>query len=636
MGFSGHFAGFSTGTLFDGGLGTELYERGFYINRPFEELNLSAPSDVKAVHRDYLNAGAEYLTLNTFAASRVQLKEFDLDAKLPEIVEAALRIANDARREFLAEGSSKTAPKLALSIGPLGVLVEPLGSFGLDEARAEFANTAALAYVNAEKNPKTHDFDAYVFETFTNLSELESAVEGVRSVDSKRPIVASISVKSSQKDLIAQFAERLGTREDVQALGLNCSEGPADVYSTLKVLRPLTTKPIVVQPNAGTPRHLNGRYFYMTSPDYMAKYAKRFIEAGANGVGGCCGTGPDHIQAMHQALKMVNVQAAATARLSVEAERKEPRAIDATRTPLAERPASSIGQSLINGEHVVSIELIPPKGTDTSKFFEYVSLLQAAGVKYVNIPDGARAMTRVGSLHLATLVQRETGGKIRAIPHFTTRDRNLIALQSDLLGAAVNGLGDVLIVTGDPPKLGNNRDASAVYDIDSIGLTYLVDSLNRGLTPQGEALGSKTGFGIGVAANPTAINLEVEAKRFRYKIESGADYAFTQPIFDPESFLRWRDSLGKDYIPHIVGIWPLISLRNAEFMANEVPGVVVPKWVLEEMEKAGDNPAEAVKRGVAIAIKAMSALEKHCQGFCVSAPAGRAPVALEALRPFLL
>lgn len=628
----------AAGSLFDGGLGTELYERGFYINRPFEELNLSAPSDVKAVHRDYLDAGADYLTLNTFAASRIQLREFDLDAKLPEIVESAIRIANDARREFLAgkPADPENAPKLAFSMGPLGVLVEPLGSFGLDEARAEFAHVARLAVDGAREKPKTHGFDAYVFETFTNLSELDAAIDGVRGVDRERPIVASISVKSSQKDLIAKFAERIGARDGVEALGLNCSEGPADVYATLKVLRPLTAKAIVVQPNAGTPRHLNGRYFYMTSPDYMAKYAKRFVESGATGVGGCCGTGPDHIRAMRNALKMTKVQASGTARISVGADpAAKPNAGEAKRTALRERTASAIGQSLARGEKVMTVELIPPKGTDTAKFFEHVKLLEEAGVKYVNIPDGARAMTRVGSLHLATLVRNRAGGKIRPVPHFTTRDRNLIALQSDLLGAAVNGLGDVLIVTGDPPKLGNNRDASAVYDIDSIGLTYLVDCLNRGITPQGEALGSKTGFGIGVASNPTAINLEVETKRFRYKVESGADYAFTQPIFDPESFLRWRDSLGKDYIPHVVGIWPLISLRNAEFMANEVPGVSVPAWVVQEMEKAGEDADEAVKRGVAIATGVMEKLEKECEGFCVSAPVGRAAASLAALRPFL-
>jgi 5,10-methylenetetrahydrofolate reductase/methionine synthase I (cobalamin-dependent) len=636
MGVSGQFRGFANGTLFDGGLGTELYERGFYINRPFEELNLSAPADVKSVHRDYLDAGAEFLTLNTFAASRVQLKEFDLDAKLPSIIESALRVANDARREFREEAKHQGRnPQLAFSMGPLGVLVEPLGSFGLDETRDEYAHVAALAIENARRSPEEHMFEAYVFETFTNLAELEAAIDGVRSVDPIRPILASISVKSSQKDLIAKFAERIGKRPDVQALGLNCSEGPADLYSTLKVLRPLTDKAIIVQPNAGTPRHLNGRYFYMTSPDYMAKYAKRFIEAGATGVGGCCGTGPDHIAAMANSLKMTNVQAAATARVSVSDSAASSIPSDVSRIPLKDRTASSIGQTLARGEPVISVELIPPKGTDTAKFFEHIKLLSDAGITHVNIPDGARAMTRVGSLHLANLVQRQTEGKMRAIPHFTTRDRNLIALQSDLLGAAVNGLGDVLIVTGDPPKLGNNREASAVYDIDSIGLTYLVDALNRGVTTQGEALGSRTGFGIGVAANPTAINLEIETKRFRYKVESGADYAFTQPIFDAESFLKWRDRLGKDYIPHIVGIWPLISLRNAEFMANEVPGVSVPKRVLEEMEKAGDKPEEAVKRGVAIAVEVMEKLQKHCEGFCVSAPVGRAAVALEALKPFL-
>ena len=410
MGFSVQNTAFSSGTLFDGGLGTELYERGFYINRPFEELNISSPSDVKAVHRDYLEAGAGYLTMNTFAASRVQLKEFDLDSKLPQIIESAVRVANEARKEFLAQSKNSSSPKLAFSMGPLGVLVEPLGSFGLDETRAEFRHVAGLAASNAKENPSTHSFDAYVFETFTNLSELEAAIDGVRSVDPDRPILASISVKSSQKDLIAQFADRIGTRDDVQALGLNCSEGPADLYSTLKVLRPLTPKSIIVQPNAGTPRHLNGRYFYMTSPDYMAKYAKRFIELGATGVGGCCGTGPDHIRAMAGALKMTNVQAAATARVSVASENSAESRAPAIRVPLAQRPASSIGDFLTRGERVISVELIPPKGTDTTKFFEYVKLLQDAGIRHVNIPDGARAMTRVGSLHLASLVQRETAG----------------------------------------------------------------------------------------------------------------------------------------------------------------------------------------------------------------------------------
>lgn len=631
---------FAIGTLLDGGLGTELYERGFYINRPFEELNLSSPSDVKSVHRDYLDAGASILTLNTFSASRVQLKEFDLEGKISDIVESAVRIANDARREFLEEkkltGAHKgeQTPRLAFSMGPLGVLVEPLGSFGLDEARAEFAYVAGLAVSNREQHPDTHGFDLYVLETFTNLSELETAIDGIRSVDAVRPIIASISIKSSQKDLIGIFAEKIGGRRDVEALGLNCSEGPSDLYSTLKLLRPLTEKPIIVQPNAGTPRHLNGRYFYMTSPDYMAKYAKRFIEAGATAVGGCCGTGPEHIRAMHQALKMSNVQSSSTARISAGASRP---AYDgqSERLPLKSRVNSAIGSLLSRGEKVFSVELVPPKGTNTGKFFDHIQALSDAGVTLVNIPDGARAMTRVGSLHLAALVQTRTNGKMRAIPHFTTRDRNLIALQSDLLGAAVNGVGDVLIVTGDPPKLGNNREASAVYDIDSIGLTYLTDCLNRGVTTQGEALGSRTEFGIGVASNPTAINLEIEAKRYGYKVESGADFAFTQPIFDPESFLRWRDLVAKNYIPHIVGIWPLISLRNAEFMANEVPGVSIPPWVLTEMEKAGDDASEAIKRGTAIAIGVMEKLVKSCEGFCVSAPVGQSAVALDALRPFL-
>ncbi len=645
--------------LLDGGIGTELYERGFYINRPFEELNLNSPSDVIAVHAAYVQAGAQVLTLNTFSANVPQLKKFDIESQLDALLRGALKNGNTARAGREPTGKDHrvidtSGVSLALSVGPLGVLVEPLGAFGLDESRNEFERVAKTANNAATQDPKNYAYEAYVLETFTNLSELGAAIDGIRRADPIRPIIASLSAKSSQVDLLAAFAKLIGGRADVQYLGLNCSEGPSDLLTSLQKLRPLTKKPIIVQPNAGTPRHLNGRYFYMTSPDYMAKYAKRFIEAGAQGIGGCCGTGPDHIRAIRSAVRMLSAQQAGGLKADEitltaievhdpEANEKPVHHLGQTRISLSDRKSSFVGQKLTSKKKVLSVEILPPKGTDVKKFMEGIEKLSSASVELVNVPDGARAMTRVNSLHLASWIQRETKGKMRVMPHFTTRDRNLIALQSDLLGAYLNGVGDVLIITGDPPKLGNNREATAVYDIDSIGLTYLADCLNRGTSPNGESLGQGTGYGIGVAANPTATNLDTELKRWGYKVESGADFAVTQPIFDSKSFLEWREKTAKmtgvgaqasagSYIrPNIVGIWPLVSLRNAEFMANEVPGVHVPKWVIDEMEKAGTDKREAEKRGIGIALKVMKEIEADCEGFCVSAPLGRIEIVTELL-----
>ncbi len=611
--------------IFDGGMGTELYERGFYINRPFEELNINAPADVIAVHESYIQAGAGVLTTNTFSITEPQLKKFDIESQQEMLIRAALKNAGIARTK---NETAHPGVKVGLSIGPLGVLVEPLGSYALSNAKTDFAKVAQSAASASKEDVKTFGFDLYILETFSNLSELAAAIDGIRSVDTVRPILASLSVKSTQNELISGFAARIGSRTDVEYLGLNCSEGPSDLLASLTKLAPLVSKPIIVQPNAGTPRQLNGRYFYMTSPDYLGKYAKRFIEAGASGVGGCCGTGPDHIRAIRSTVKMMAAKRTETpARIHVEAGN-----VEVPRTPITARAASNIGKALREGRKIYSVEMLPPKGTDTRKFLEDAALVVNAGIDFINAPDSARAITRVGSLHIAALVENQFKGKLHAIPHFTTRDRNLIALQSDLLGAFINGVSDILLVTGDPPKLGNNREATAVYDIDAIGLTYLADCLNRGVSPNGDSLGRGTGFGIGVASNPTSMNLELEVKRWKYKVESGADFAITQPIFDPESYLAWKKILGKDYRPHVVGIWPLVSLRNAEFMANEVPGVNVPDWVLTEMEKAGDNKEEALKRGIDIAIRVMRELESECEGFCVSAPLGKTPVALDALR----
>lgn len=604
--------------VFDGGIGTELYGKGFFINRPFEELNISSPGDVLAVHEAYIKAGASVITTNTFSISRPQLKKFDIEDKQGELIKAALEIANKARKG--------TDVKIGLSVGPTGVLIEPLGPTSRKEAREYFAEIAAHAL-------KLGNFDLYILETFTNISELEDAIDGIRSVDSKNSILASFAPISHQDNLIQSFVDRISHREDVQALGINCGQGPSDLLKILKKIIPLVSKPVVVQPNAGIPNQVNGRYFYMTSPDYMAKYAKNFVEAGAVGVGGCCGTGPDHIRAIRNAVRMLNSKRVKVERdLSLEKKGTQKTQID--QRSLSERKESYMGQKLSEGRKIFSIEVLPPKGPDVEKFLQQLQLIDQNNVDFVNVPDGPRASTRISSLHVSSLINRDPKFKLKALPHLTTRDRNLIALQSDLLGAYVNAVYDVLVVTGDPPKLGNNREATSVYDVDAIGLTYMMNCLNKGVSPKGENLGKPTSFGIGVAANPTAVNMELEIQRWKYKCESGADFAVTQPIFDPDAYLRWREKTASNNRPHLIGIWPFISYANAEFLAHEVPGVKVPDSVLQEMEKTKDNKEEAVKRGIEIALQTMKKLENSCEGFCVNAPLGKVEVALELIKLF--
>ncbi len=611
--------------VWDGGMGTELYERGFYINRLFEELNASNPTDVKAVHKAYVDAGAQVITTNTFSINRFVLEKFGIQNDQRKLLLAGVQIARLAADEA---GERGLRPSVALSFGPSGALMEPLGPLSRHEVRTEFAELARIHL----QLPKTERADRYVLETFSNLDELEEAISGIRSVDPTTPLFISITLMDQDGvlDRVRQYASRFGQRDDVSGMGFNCSEGPAGLLEAVRILRPLTSLSILVEPNAGIPRQINGRYFYMTSPDYLAKYAKRFVEAGANAVGGCCGTGPDHIRAIAEAVHMLQVK------LETEvAHRFEKVEITTKRNPSdawSQRKKSRIGQIIASGGKLISIELQSPKGASIDRFVSDLKRLAGQGVTWVNVPDGARASTRVSSLHLAAHINQRTDIGIRVLPHLTARDRNLIALQADLLGASVNGVHDLLLITGDPPKLGVSKEATAVYDIDSIGLTYLAHRLNQGFNGSGETIPEATQFGIGVASNPTAVNLELELERFKYKVESGADFAVTQPIFDPESFFRWKDRTQKFALPHVIGIWPFSSLRNAEFMAHEVPGVHVPDWALVRMSKWADDPASASQEGIAIALEAMHALRDHCEGFAISAPLGKIDPVLEILK----
>ena len=411
---------------------------------------------------------------------------------------------------------------------------------------------------------------------------------------------------------------------NADVIGLCGEVGPSGMLTAVEALRPLTEKPIMLLPNAGMPRYVNDQYIYLCSPDYMGKYAKRFVQAGANIIGGHCGVYESHIKAISNAIKMTSAA--------------HPIAKQSKIKPLSETPvkstgifeSSALGKALAAKEPLFSVELVPPTLADLDKFKTRCQELADGGVRFVNIPDGARAMARISAFQLSSYIQQHY--KLEAIPHMTCRDRNLIGLQSDLLGAHVQGIRNVLVVTGDPPKLGNNPGATAVYDVDAIGLTHIISRMNAGLDIGGKPAGSKTEFVLGVALNPTAKNRELEIKRFKYKIEAGADYAITQPIYNLETYLQFMEELGPVNIPIIMGIWPLVSLRNAEFLRNEVPGVDVPDWVIEEMRLAGDSKEEALKRGIEIAHKTMSEAKGIVAGFQVSAPFNKVEVALDVIK----
>jgi homocysteine S-methyltransferase len=407
------------------------------------------------------------------------------------------------------------------------------------------------------------------------------------------------------------------------AIGLNCSVGPAGILSAIEKISALTQRKLSAQPNAGLPREIQGRKMYMASPEYMAKYSQRLIRAGVKFVGGCCGTTPEHIKRIADA-----VHATSPGRITVQVVHPEHEPARVQPKPFAER--SRWARKIANRELVTTVEIVPPKGIDPAKMIAGVRTLKRAGIDAVNVPDGPRAQMRMGVLPTAVLVEQSVG--IEAVVHYCCRDRNLLGMLSDLLGAHALGLRNLLLITGDPPKMGPYPEATAVFDIDSIGLTNLVSRLNSGLDPGNNPIGDPTSFTIGVGVNPGAFDAEYELNRFYWKVEAGAEYAITQPVFDPEQLLRFIEDIKKRniWIPIVAGIWPLVSVRNAEFLANEVPGVVVPPEIVTRMRIASEKGKEqAVQEGIAIAREMFAKVRPYVQGVQVSAPFGRVALALQ-------
>ncbi|HEV8358385.1 MAG TPA: bifunctional homocysteine S-methyltransferase/methylenetetrahydrofolate reductase [Gemmatimonadales bacterium] len=593
--------------VFDGAMGTVLYGRGVFLNVCYDELNLRQPDLVKEIHREYLRAGAELIETNTFGANPRKLAQYFLADDTERINRAAAE---------LARAAVGTRAAVIGAIGPLGLRIEPFGETSVDEARADFARQA--------KGLLEGGVDGFILETFSDVDELRAAFEAVRS-QSDLPVIAQMTIGTDGRTHYGTEPAGFGPllqQMGVDVIGVNCSVGPHGVLEAVEQLALVVTVPISAQPNAGLPREVGDRKMYMASPEYMGQYAKRMVEAGARFVGGCCGTTPEHIKAIAGF-----VQSVAPRFVSVTAT-AEQAAAGVEPAPLRDR--SRYGAKLACGEFITTVEIVPPKGVDPKPMFDQCRALKAAGVDAVNVPDGPRAQSRMGALLSGLMIEREVG--LESVVHYCCRDRNLLGMLSDLLGAAAAGLRNLLLVTGDPPKMGPYPEATAVFDIDAIGLTNLVARLNRGLDPGHNPIGAPTRFVIGVGVNPAAPDLDRELKRFHWKVEAGAEFAITQPVFDLDQLDRFLKQTEAFRVPIIGGIWPLVSLRNAEFLANEVPGITVPEEIMSRMRRAGEAGREqALAEGVRIAQEMLAAVRDRLRGAQVSAPLGRVPVALEVL-----
>ncbi|HOO78364.1 MAG TPA: bifunctional homocysteine S-methyltransferase/methylenetetrahydrofolate reductase [bacterium] len=591
--------------VFDGAMGTEIYKRNFFINTSYEGLCLTEPEVILDIHRSYREAGAQVLTTNTFAANFCQLSKFGLGEKVEEINRAGVRLARQA-----GEGEAL----IAGSVGPLGEIIPPAGLGEEDMARFLARQIEALAGA-----------DFIIFETLSSRLDVERACRAAALVPNVPFVISLVLDQAGESPQGEEFATLIAPLGDggrsPTALGINCGGGPESLLSALEKVGPLCDFPMIVQPNAGVPKNVGGRTIFMTSPEYFTTYALRYIRLGARGVGGCCGTGPEHIRDLVRSLRPLEVTVL---------EKKAPvRTAEAPRlAPVPTAEKSRFASKLAAGETVTSVEITPPRGYLLEKTVEKARLCREAGIDAINIPDGPRASSRISPLVTAQQILEKA--EIEPILHFCCRDRNLIGAQADLLGCAAVGIRNFLFVTGDPPKLGDYPYASAVFDVDSIGMVRIQYDLNCGLDLGGKSVDPPTRALIGVGADPNAIDMEREIERLRLKAEAGAEFVITQPVFAVEPLLAFLERTADTGLPFIAGIWPLASYRNAEFMRNEVPGVIVPDEVMRRMAAARDKE-EQKATGIAIAREAVAALEGAVRGFQVSAPFGNVSTAIAVL-----
>jgi homocysteine S-methyltransferase len=597
--------------LADGAMGTMLYQSGVFINACFDELNISNPKLVSKIHKQYVEAGVDFIETNTFGANEVKLARYGLAEQVEKINAAGVKLAKETAGEKVL---------VAGAMGPLARDIALYNQISLQQAADAFKRQAkAIEQAGA---------DFIILETFSNTDEILLAIEAVRSVTSLE-IVAQMTTSEQNEtpygEKIDHAIARIASRPDVTAVGLNCSVGPSAMLNALELIRSVTDKPISVQPNAGLPRQVEDRMLYMCTPEYMAEYAKRFYEKGARIIGGCCGTTPEHVREIAWAVRSIDKAATSKTRL-VSVTIEKPTAAAIKEVPLAEK--SKFGAKLAAGEKVTTIEITPPKGLDIEPILEKARLCADLGIDAINIPDGPRASSRLSPMVTAVKIQQ--AADIEAILHFCCRDRNLIGMQSDILGAHAIGLRNMLVITGDPPKMGDYPQATGVFDMDSITLAGVIRNLNRGIDLGGNSFSPPTSLVIGVGANPVAGNIKREIEKFRQKVIAGAEFAITQPVFDAETLFRFLEKTEKFKIPIIAGIWPFTSLKNTEFMANEVPGVVVPPRLLERMS-AAKTQQQGRAMGVEIARELIEEIQDHVAGFAVSAPFGNVRMSLAVL-----
>jgi len=594
--------------IFDGAMGTMIYERGVFINTCYDEVCLTNPKLISQIHREYVEAGADVIETNTFGANRIMLRPYGLADKAEAINRQAVRLAREA-----AGDSVYVAAAAGPCLRPDQILPEE------HAAEVESAFAEQIGAFAAE------GVDLVVFETFTHLRELQVGARTAKRLG--LPVLASFVLNERGETAVGTRAETmartLSADENVDLVGINCGVGPAGVFDALQAILPVVTKPVVVMPNAGLPRDIAGRLIYLTSPEYFTEYAKKYIEMGVRGVGGCCGTTPAHIRMASRAVKSLS---GVKKHVKVRAYARQEPLVHVVPTGKKSRLAGK----LTAGEKVASVEILPPRSSDMTEMLAKVRRCAEAGVDAINIPDGPRASARISPMIAALTILKEVG--IEPILHYCCRDRNLIGMQSDLLGGYAAGLANFLIITGDPPKLGDYPDVTGVFDVDAIGLTQVAANLNRGYDIGGNPISPPTGILIGVGVNPCAVDPEREIDRYFRKIDAGAEFAITQPVFDIEALLRFLDRVERHprRIPIIAGIWPLVSYKNAEFMNNEVPGVVVPRETLDRMARCRSKE-EGHRVGIEIARKIIEQISPRVSGFQVSAPLGNVETALAVL-----
>jgi methionine synthase / methylenetetrahydrofolate reductase(NADPH) len=598
--------------LCDGAMGTLLYARGVSLDACFDVLNLNSPRVVQSVHADYIAAGADCIETNTFGANRFKLAAHGLEGRVREINRRGVQLARDVR-----ESSGRDVFVLG-SMGPLGKYLAPLGTVSADDARAAFLEQAEALLEGG--------VDAFVVETFSDLEEVALAVDAIRSVTDS-PIVAEMAFADDGTTFTGRPAAEVARALralPIQALGANCSVGSSTLYEVLEQLHTASGGlPLAIQPNAGLPSRIGERLIYLSSPAYMADYAARMVVAGARLIGGCCGTTPQHIAAMREALDRGRPTPHEARRAAVTV---RPAPVGTSPGVHVASPPTTLGRKLAAGEFVVTVELDPPRGHTVEKLVQGAKLLRERGVDIVDINDGSLGRVRMAVLPTALLVRDATGLDINM--HFTCRDRNLMGIQGDLLGAHALDVRNILAMTGDPPRAGDYANATAVFDVDGVGLIEIIRRMNEGQDATGSSIGAPTSFCVGAALNPAAEDVDREIDRLQRKIAAGARWVQTQPVYDAELLDRFLERAGGSPVPVLVGILPLHSARHAEFLHNEVPGITIPEPIRRRLREAGDG---ALRAGIEMAQELVRLVRGRYAGAYLMPSFGRFEVVAEVL-----